>query len=81
MASALNRLDSGADRYDEDCPMELVTPKGLMPTPLGRAGRRQVKPVNTFTPMTEVRSARRGMALSRRGGPSVFVSAGEVPAE
>lgn len=47
-------------RYDEDCPMELVTPKGWTPTPLGRAGRRQIKPVNTFTPSSEVREHRAG---------------------
>lgn len=44
------------DRYDEDINMELVTPKGWIPTSLGRAGRRVVRPVKTFSPSLEVRN-------------------------
>lgn len=36
-------------RWDEDRPMEVVTPKGWTPTPMGAAGRRTIKPVTTFT--------------------------------
>ena len=34
--------------------MELVTPFGWVPTPVGRAGRRASKPVVPFTPILEV---------------------------
>ncbi|CAM9414628.1 unnamed protein product, partial [Scytosiphon promiscuus] len=41
------------DKYDEDVKMEMVTPIGWVPTPVGRAGRRASKPPVPFTPNTE----------------------------
>ncbi|CAN0039041.1 unnamed protein product [Pylaiella littoralis] len=40
------------DKYDEDANMEVVTPFGWVPTPVGRAGRRASKRPVQFTPNT-----------------------------